>query len=95
MTGDVKSTHTPASGGKGKIPVRHLRLHFIISTINNQQSHFVDTCALYRKHFPSDCDISNPDTRPEGNGKNMSNVEIMLHNHVLMVQSRKFPISFK
>jgi len=30
MRGDVKSTHMPASGEQGKLPVRHLRLHFII-----------------------------------------------------------------
>ena len=59
----------------GKTSCTSLKTALHYSTTSNQQSNFVDTCARYRKHFSSDCDISNPDTRPEGKGKNMSNVE--------------------
>ena len=69
------SSYMPASGGERKYSFRHLRPHYIISIISNKQSHFVETCAWSRKRFSSDCEILNPDTRPEGNGKNLSNFE--------------------
>jgi hypothetical protein len=77
-SGKIYSSCVPASGRQRKLLLRHLRLHFIISVISNNiiisNSNFVDTCALYQKHFSSERETLDPGTRPEGNGKNFSNV---------------------